>query len=98
MNIDTLRKPVLMCLVGFGLMSVLTGCQTTVGGQTLPSAYYLQDDVQYFPAGPEFILSNTVRAIEQYKLDQSGFQGNFGGDDAADEFGGEADDGYDEMP
>ncbi len=49
-----------------------TGCmlQTTVGGQTLPSAYYLRDDVQYFPAGPEFRLSNQVRALEEYKLQQ----------------------------
>lgn len=47
-----------------------TGCQTTVGGQTLPSAYYLRDDVQYFPAGPEFVLTNQVRALEEYKLQQ----------------------------
>ena len=37
----------------------LAGCQTTVGGQTLPSGYYLRDDVQYFPSGPEFLLYNT---------------------------------------
>ena len=30
----------------------LVGCQVDVSGQTLPSAYYLQDDIQYFPAGP----------------------------------------------
>lgn len=47
---------------------ISTGCQSTVGGQTLPSAYYLRDDVQYFPAGPEFKLSNQVRAIEEYNL------------------------------
>lgn len=53
-----------------------TGCylQTTVGGQTLPSAYYLRDDVQYFPAGPEFRLSNQVRALEEYKLNQQAAQ------------------------
>jgi hypothetical protein len=49
-----------------------TGCQSTVGGQTLPSAYYLRDDVQYFPAGPEFKLSRQVEAIEEYKLRQQG--------------------------
>ena len=27
-----------------------TGCQSDVGGQTLPSPYYLDDDVQYFRA------------------------------------------------
>lgn len=32
-----------------------------VEGQTLPSAYYLRDDVQYFPAGPEFERANRVQ-------------------------------------
>ena len=45
----------------------LTGCQVDVGGQTLPSAYYLQDDIQYFPAGPEFKLSREAAALKAYK-------------------------------
>jgi hypothetical protein len=32
------------------------------GGQTLPSPYYLQDDVQYFPPGPEFKLAGEAAA------------------------------------
>lgn len=53
------------------LSAVSTGCfQTTVGGQTLPSAYYLDDDVQYFPTGPEQKLSNQIRAMERYKAEQ----------------------------
>lgn len=52
------------------LLFTAVGCQTTVGGQTLPSASYLQDDVQYFPAGPEFKLSNQVQALEEYKLER----------------------------
>jgi hypothetical protein len=82
----------LAAFLGAGFVAgTLTGCQTTVGGQTLPSAYFLQDDVQYFPAGPEFLLSNTVRAMEQYKLDQEGFESNFGpggGAGGPGEFGG----------
>ncbi|HQX49921.1 MAG TPA: hypothetical protein PLY87_16845 [Planctomycetaceae bacterium] len=55
--------------------ALLTGCQTTVGGQTLPSPDYLRDDVQYFPAGPEFKLTNQVeaarrQAAEKKKLEQ----------------------------
>ena len=50
--------------------SGLTGCQTTVGGQTLPSGYYLRDDVQYHPAGPEFLLYNTERAYQQRQEEQ----------------------------
>ncbi len=59
-------------LVGcLSLSAVSTGCfQTTVGGQTLPSAYYLDDDVQYFPTGPEQKLSNQIRAMERYKAEQ----------------------------
>lgn len=52
----------------------LTGCQVDVGGQTLPSPYYLQDDIQYFPAGPEFKLPQEAAALkaeadEQKRLD-----------------------------
>lgn len=53
-----------------GLLVVLTlsltavGCQVDVGGQTLPSPYYLDDDLQYFPTGPEFKLSREAAALE----------------------------------
>jgi hypothetical protein len=46
------------CLVG------TTGCQVTMNGQTLPSPYYLQDDVQYFPSGPEFKLPREAAALQ----------------------------------
>ncbi len=49
---------------------LFSGCQTTIGGQTLPSAYYLRDDVQYFPAGPETRLPLARQAIEDYKAGQ----------------------------
>lgn len=45
----------------------LVGCQVDVSGQTLPSAYYLQDDIQYFPAGPEFKLSKEAAALKAYR-------------------------------
>jgi len=50
----------------------LTGCQVDVGGQTLPSPYYLQDDIQYFPAGPEFKLSKEAAALKAYKKEMAG--------------------------
>ena len=46
-----------------------TGCQGTYGGQTLPSPYYIQDDIQYFPPGPEFKLSREAAAQKAYKAD-----------------------------
>jgi hypothetical protein len=33
----------------------------------------MRDDVVYFPAGPEFMLLDTKKAIEQYKLDEQQF-------------------------
>jgi hypothetical protein len=49
-----------------------TGCQVDVAGQTLPSAYYLSDDVQYFPAGPEFKLSAEAAAMKAYQNQVAG--------------------------
>jgi len=53
-----------MLLVAAAAVTFQTGCQVDVGGQTLPSAYYLQDDIQYFPAGPEFKLSKEAAALK----------------------------------
>jgi hypothetical protein len=47
-----------------------TGCQIVENGQTLPSPYYLYDDVQYFPPGPEFILSNEAAAQKAYRAQE----------------------------
>jgi hypothetical protein len=49
----------------------LTGCQVDVGGQTLPSPYYMADDVQYFPPGAEFKLSREAAAMKQQAQEQA---------------------------
>lgn len=58
-----------VALGGLGALLAVTasGCQVDIGGQTLPSPYYQYDDVQYFPAGPEFILSREAAAMEAFK-------------------------------
>ena len=48
---------------------VMTGCQVDVGGQTLPSPYYMYDDIQYFPPGPEFKLSQEAAAMKAYETE-----------------------------
>ncbi len=53
-----------VCLVG------TTGCQVSLNGQTLPSPYYLQDDVQYFPAGPEFKLPREAAALKAARAEE----------------------------
>jgi hypothetical protein len=56
-----LWRAILLGLIAFVSLGV-TGCQIDVGGQTLPSPYYLTDDVQYFPPGAEFKLSREAAA------------------------------------
>ena len=57
--------------LGLGLAALgVTGCQSSVGGQTLPSPHYLLDDVQYFAPGPEFILSEEAAAMKAYNAEQ----------------------------
>ena len=70
MNSKHFLGPGLWMLAAVLLPLAAAGCQSTVGGQTLPSAWYLDDDVQYFPAGPEFKLSRTVQALEEYRIEQ----------------------------
>ena len=64
-----------LAVASVGLMALSTGCQVHVAGQTLPSPYYLEDDVQYFPAGPENKLANETAALkasrEEYKARQA---------------------------
>jgi hypothetical protein len=59
-------------LLGLGAVAALgmTGCQIDVGGQTIPSPYYIYDDVQYFPPGPEFKLSREAAAQKAYVAEQ----------------------------
>lgn len=56
--------------------TALTGCQMDIAGQTLPSPYYLTDDVQYYAPGPEFKLAREAAALkEQSEALKSGGQG-----------------------
>ncbi len=61
-------------LLGCGLLLAAclasTGCQIDVAGQTLPSAYHLTDDVQYYAPGPEFKLTNEAAAMAEQKANQ----------------------------
>jgi len=44
-----------------------TGCQSDYAGQTLPSPYYLSDDVQYYAPGPGFKLAREAAAMQEQK-------------------------------
>jgi hypothetical protein len=61
-----LRAWLLACLVAPATL-LATGCQSEYAGQTLPSPYYLTDDVQYFAPGPGFKLAREAAAMEEQK-------------------------------
>ena len=72
------RTGILLTLVAaLASSALLTGCQTTIGGQTLPSPDYLTDDVQYFPAGPEFKLTNQVQAAQKQAAEKKKLERGF---------------------
>ena len=62
-----IRKPrchhLLVSALGLAL-GTLTGCQTWVGGQTLPSGRYLEHMPQYIPDSPPFPLSKELAMQE----------------------------------
>jgi len=63
---------------GIGCLALLagTGCQVDIGGQTLPSPYYIDDDIQYYAEGPEFKLQREADAMEAYRDAEAERQGN----------------------
>jgi hypothetical protein len=67
------QRPLRMLLLALGvLVGVgLTGCQSETGSQTLPSPYYMSDDVQYHPPGSEFKLAREAAAQKAYSQDQA---------------------------
>jgi hypothetical protein len=69
----TLRRSLRISLAGLGLIvgAGLTGCQIDQGGQTLPSPYYMQDDVQYYAPGAEFKLAREAAAMKEYNQQQA---------------------------
>jgi hypothetical protein len=52
----------------------LVGCQSDFNGQTLPSAWWQGDDVQYFPPGHEFKLYREAAAMKAAEASPEGLQ------------------------
>jgi hypothetical protein len=55
----------LLSVAALLLCFAATGCQMDISGQTLPSPYYLTDDVQYYAPGPEFKLQREATALKE---------------------------------
>jgi len=76
MNANNSKHWTKAVLLGVGLAALsATGCQSHIGGQTLPSPYYLTDDVQYFAPDSENKLAREVAAMKAFEADQTA-QGN----------------------
>ena len=58
-----------LCALGLAASLTATGCQVSVGGQTLPSPWYLTDDVQYYAPATEFKLAREAAAQKAYKAE-----------------------------
>ena len=55
----------LLCVMALCAAPMLSGCQVSVAGQTLPSGYYYRDDIQYFPKMQEFKLYREAAALRE---------------------------------
>lgn len=65
-----------LCMIGALATLGSTGCQIYEGGQTLPSGYYIDDDVQYHAPGSEFKLQREAAAMQQYNNEQAAETGD----------------------
>jgi hypothetical protein len=61
-----LWRPALAAIL-WPAVTLLAGCQVEYAGQTLPSPYYLTDDIQYYAPGPEFKLAREAAAMQEQK-------------------------------
>ncbi|MBL9090019.1 MAG: hypothetical protein JNL96_02265 [Planctomycetaceae bacterium] len=77
--VQTRKQMSAVAALGLLALSGLTGCQVDVSGQTLPSPYWLSDDVQYFPAGTEFKLSREAAAMQAEAAAAATASGPMGG-------------------
>ncbi|MDO4569141.1 MAG: hypothetical protein Q4D38_02000 [Planctomycetia bacterium] len=61
-------RPLHGMILGLSLLALFgmsTGCQSHIGGQTLPSGYYLHDDVQYFAPPSSNTLENESVTLQR---------------------------------
>ncbi len=68
------RRVALWSALAMGGILPSVGCQVEYAGMTLPSGKYMHDDVQYFPAGPEFPWANTQAATQRARMRSMGIE------------------------
>ena len=70
----TSRRVALWSALAVGGILPSVGCQVEYAGMTLPSGKYMHDDVQYFPAGPDFPWANTQAATQRARMRAMGIE------------------------
>ena len=73
MKMPTSKRSVLRSLgYGFALLGAAsaTGCHVGVAGQTFPSSYWHDDDVQHSPQGPDMKVAKEAAAQAKHKVDR----------------------------
>lgn len=70
------KRPVLWGFLScVAVLGALTGCQATYNNQTLPSPYYLSNNVQYYQPGPWFKLQREADNQKLYNAQAMNEQG-----------------------
>jgi hypothetical protein len=60
--------------LGAALAIGVTGCQSEIGGQVLPSPFYMTNQVQYYQPGPQMKLSQEAAAQKAYNQEEAARQ------------------------
>ena len=56
-----------LLLLAAVISPALVGCRSSVDGSMQPAGHGYEDDVQYLPAGPEFVLEDNETALKKYQ-------------------------------
>lgn len=72
------RMALVVAVLAALLVAPFAGCQVTRNGQTLPSPYYLKDDIQYHPSGTEFQYQQEVDYMNKVNAERAAAAAQYG--------------------
>ncbi len=72
------RMALVVAVLAALLVAPFAGCQVTRNGQTLPSPYYLEDDIQYHPSGTEFQYQQEVDYMNKVNAERAAAGAQYG--------------------
>ncbi|MDO5580706.1 MAG: hypothetical protein Q4G69_06195 [Planctomycetia bacterium] len=65
-----MRIAILTIVAALAGLFAFSGCQLTQNGQTLPNAWYLENQIQYHPDGTEFQYQKEVDLLKKEQADR----------------------------